>query len=75
VCAEESEKEAVLQVPASFGYERAVSVDPASMLLGELRPCETAVAPAEMLVETGVPVERALRCASARALHEEEVVA
>jgi hypothetical protein len=75
VCAEESEKEAVLQVPAPFGYERAVSVDHASMLLGELRPYETAVAPAETLVETGVPVERALRCASERALHEEEVVA
>jgi len=38
VCAEESEKEAVLQVPAPFGYERATSVEHALMLLAELGP-------------------------------------
>jgi carbon-monoxide dehydrogenase medium subunit len=38
VCVEESEKEAVLQVPAPFGYERATSVEHALMLLAELGP-------------------------------------
>ena len=38
MCVEESEKEAVLQVPAPFGYERATSVDHALMLLAELGP-------------------------------------
>ena len=38
MCVEESEKEAVLQVPAPFGYERATSVEHALMLLAELGP-------------------------------------